>query len=170
MRILKMLWLVSFPVFIFVHVLVYAHYEGINVYLVFDAVGNPSLAVHKNTYFNLVLALVVVVNVFSMILSNLPPYMPKDLIFAPKKNVWLSSAKNSMIFFKNFSLWAKGLGLIGNLFFSWAVIMVYSVNIKQLYDLSWMIYLFLISVVVWIVSFFYVFSLSPEKLESGQLG
>jgi hypothetical protein len=166
MRILKMLWLASFPLFVLVHTLVYAQYEGLYVYLSFDSLGNPQTVLHKNTYFNLVLGLMVLVNIFSLILGNLPPYMPKDLILTPQKKLWLSSAKNSAIFFTNFNHWAKGLGLIANLFFAWMVVLIYSVNIKQFFDLSWMIYLFLLSVVVWIGSFFYIFSLSPEKLKS----
>ncbi len=166
MRVLKMLWLASFLIFVLVHVLAYAQYEGEFVYLGFDAKGTPSPVIKKDAYFNIMLGAMVVLNLAALVLGGLPPHLPKRLIWVPQKSLWLSSPVLASKFFYNFAQWAKGLGLISNLFLAWAALMIYTINVKMFLDISGAIYIFLLAILAWMGAYVYIFAQNPDKLES----
>lgn len=164
-RVVKLLWFISFLPFIVVLLVTYAQ-MGDFVVILMDEVGRPYLAPAKSIYFYSIVITCALINAVMILLANLTPFLPPSFFpLLPNKRTWFGSPQAKEIFNFNIEKWYQGLAGIINLFLTLVAAIVYYQNAEGYLQYMWVGEVLILALLAgWLVFFFVLFSKSPEEV------
>ncbi len=168
LRFIKVLWVLSMLGFLASALFVYADIGDANtiVQLRLDASGESAFGVSKINFFYVSLFIMLGINVIILLTGYSVPYLPKSLVLAPQKELWLSTPHNRKNFYKRMKDWARGFATIINFFLTCVIFTIYYMNSRNYFPLAWTYYLCAILAIAWLFAFFPIFKKNPDLVDT----